>query len=195
MRIVHALVMTAAVCMAGVVASGRASAQGRGGRGGGQDTKDTTVKKPGEPGGPMDPERPIPFMIEHRREIALVDSQVSKLGIIANRLDAADRPVHLALDTLPAAPTGPIDWAHITPAGRDSVIARRRITSQVNATMHDNALAARNDAFAVLTPDQLAKLRSVNQQIVNRQDQSSRPSPAPSGAGRGGQPGAGGRPY
>jgi hypothetical protein len=187
--------MTAAVCMAGVVASGRASAQGRGGRGGRQDSKDSTVKKPGEPGGPMDPERPIPFMIEHRKEIVLADSQVSKLGIIANRLDAADRPVHLALDTLPAAPTGPIDWAHITPAGRDSVIARRRITSQVNATMHDNALAARNDAFAVLTPDQLSKLRSVNQQIENKQEQSSRPSPAPSGAGRGGQSGAGGRPY
>ena len=137
MRIVHALVMTAAICMAGVVTSGRASAQGRGSRGGGgSDTKaDTTVKLPGEPGGPWDPERPIAFMIEHRKEIPLADSQVSKLGLIANRLEAADRPAHLALDTLAAVPVGPIDWAHITPAGRDSVIARRRAVSQANATI------------------------------------------------------------
>jgi hypothetical protein len=198
-RIVHALVMTAAICMAGAVASTRASAQGRGNRdGGGSDTKaDTSIKLPGEPGGPMDPERPIGFMIEHRKEIPLADSQVTKLGLIENHLQANDRPAHLALDTLADAPVK-IDWAHITAAGRDSVIARRRAVSQANATMHDNALAARNEAFAVLTQDQLVKVRSLNQSIVNKQTEPSHPSSAPSGGlGRGGQPGAGasGRPY
>lgn len=198
MRIVHALVVTAAVCLAGALTSAQASAQGRGkGGGGGDDKADTAVKKPGEPGGPMDPERPIPFMIEHRKDIALADSQVSKLGIIESRLDAADRPVHLALDTLPpAAPAGSIDWAHITPAGRDSIIARRRAMSQADAAMHDNALTARNEAFAVLTQEQLSKLRSVNQSVVNKQLDAAHPSSSPaSNVGRGGAPGGGGRPY
>jgi hypothetical protein len=197
-RIVHALVVTAAICMAGAVAAGRASAQGRGNKNDGGNDKTDTVKKAGEPGGPMDPERPIPFMIEHRKDIALADSQVSKLGIIESRLDAADRPVRLALDTLPDAPAGPIDWAHLTQGGRDSIIARRRVVSQVNAAMHDNALAARNDAFSVLTPDQLAKVRSVNQSILNKQLDAAHPSQSPaSNVGRGGQPGGagGGRPY
>ena len=144
----------------------------------------------------MDPERPIQFMIEHRKEIPLADSQVARLGLIQSRLDAADRPAHLALDTLADAPLGPINWAHITPAGRDSVIARRRAVSQASATMHDNALAARNDAYATLTPDQLAKVRSVNQSIVNKQGESSHPSSAPTGGlGHAGQSGAGNRPY
>jgi hypothetical protein len=197
-RIAHALVMTAAICMAGVVTTGRASAQGRNrnsSNSGDESKADTSVKKPGEPGGPMDPERPIPFLIEHRKEIPLADSQVSKLGIIQSRLDAADRPAHLALDTLPDASTK-IDWAHITPAGRDSIIARRRAVSQANAMLHDNALSARNDAFAALTPDQVAKMRGISQSIVNKQLTPSHPSstPAPGGMG-GGQPGGGGRPY
>jgi hypothetical protein len=143
----------------------------------------------------MDAERPIPFMVEHRKDLELADSQVTKLNLIQNRLDAADRPAHLALDTLPNAPTGPIDWAHITPAGRDSLIARRRAMSSANGAMHDNARAARTDALAVLTPDQRTRLQSVNQQMVNKQLDAARPKSAPGGNSRGGAPGGGSRPY
>jgi Spy/CpxP family protein refolding chaperone len=198
-RIVHALVVTAALAVAVGVTAGRASAQGRGGNGGGGDRADTAVKKPGDPGGPMDPERPIPFMIEHRKDLVLADSQVSKLGIVQNRLDAANRPVMLSLDTLPPdQPAGSIDWAHLTPTGRDSIIARRRAVSQANATLHDNALAARNEAFTIITPEQLAKLRSVNQSVVNKQYDASHPASSPASNGsRGGPPGgqSSGRPY
>lgn len=196
MRIVQALVVTAAIAMAGAVAAGRASAQGRGGGGGNSSDKtDTAVKKMGEPGGPMDPERPIPFMIEHRKDIVLADSQVAKLGIIQSQLDAADRPIHRGLDTLPPEiPTSQIDWAHITPGGRDSLIARRRAMSQANAALHDNALKARNEALAVLTPAQQSKLTSVNQSVENKQYDAAHPAPKSSNSGNG-APGGAGRPY
>jgi hypothetical protein len=188
-RIVHAL-----------VTAGRASAQGRGKGGGGDAKADSAIKNPGEPGGPMDPERPIPFMIEHRKDLLLADSQVAKLGIIENRLDAANRPVQQSLDTLPPdQPAGSIDWAHLTPTGRDSIIARRRAVSKANAALHDNALAARTEAFAVITPEQLAKLRSVNQSVLNKQYDAAHPasSPASNATRGGGAPGGqgGGRPY
>jgi hypothetical protein len=196
-RIVQALVVTAAIAMAGAVAAGPASAQGRGGGGGGSNDKaDTAVKKMGEPGGPMDPERPIPFMIEHRRDIFLADSQVAKLGMIQSQLDAADRPIHKGLDTLPPEiPTSQIDWAHITPGGRDSIIARRRANSQANAALHDNALKARSAALAALTPAQQAKLTAVNQSVENKQYDAAHPAPKNgNGQGAPGGPGAG-RPY
>jgi Spy/CpxP family protein refolding chaperone len=198
-RIVHALVVTAAIAMAGAVAAGRASAQGRGGGGGGSSDKaDTAIKKPGEPGGPMDPERPIGFMIEHRKDLFLADSQVAKLGIIQSQLDAADRPIHQSLDTLPPeTPASQIDWAHITPGGRDSIIARRRTMSQASAALHDNALKARNAALAVLTPTQQAKLQSVNQSVENKQLDAQHPASSNNSSGRSGAPGGagGGRPY
>jgi hypothetical protein len=128
----------------------------------------------------------------------LADSQVTRLNLIQNRLDAADRPAHLALDTLPNAPTGPIDWAHLTSGGRDSLIARRRAVSLANGTMHDNARTARTEALAVLTPDQQNRLQSVNQQMVNKQIDAGRPKSAPGGGtgrGGGGAPGGGSRPY
>jgi hypothetical protein len=160
------------------------------------DAKDTTVKKPGEPGGPMDPERPIPFLIDHRSDLTLADSQITRLNLIQNRLDAADRAAQLAIDTLPPPSTKPIDWAHITPTQRDSLIAYRRAMSAANASLHDNALAARTEALAVLSADQQSRMRSVNQSIINKQIDASRPS-SPSGGGSrlgAGQQGTGGRP-
>jgi Spy/CpxP family protein refolding chaperone len=192
-RMHRALVLAVAMALTAAVPAIQARAQGS------SDSKTPPPPKAGEPGGPMDPERPIMFMIEHRKEMELADSQVTQLGILQNKLDAADRPAHLGLDTLPAAPIGPIDYAHLTPGARDTLIARRRAVSQANATMHDNALAARNQALALLTPDQQKKLQSVNQSIVNKQlDAERKPASggASPGAGRpGGAPGAGGRPY
>jgi Spy/CpxP family protein refolding chaperone len=190
---IYRLVLAVAMALTAAVPATQARAQGG-------DSKDAPPPKAGQPGGPMDQERPIEFMIEHHKEIELADSQVTQLGIIQNKLDAADRPAHLAMDTLPPAPTGPIDYAHLTPGARDSLIARRRAVSQANATLHDNALGARNQALALLTPDQQKKLQSVNQSIINKQlDAERKPSSGQSsnpGAGRpGGAPGAGGRPY
>jgi len=180
------------------VAGGRpAAAQGKRRSGDQSDAKDTTVKLPGEPGGPMDPERPIPFLIDHRSDLTLADSQITRLNLIQNRLDAADRSAQLAIDTLPAPSTKPIDWAHITPTQRDSLIAYRRAMSAAKASLHDNALAARTEALAVLSADQQSRMRSVNQSIINKQIDASRPS-SPSGGGSRlgtGQQGAGGRPY
>jgi Spy/CpxP family protein refolding chaperone len=193
-RMHRALVLAVAMALTAAVPAAQARAQG-----GGSDSKTPPPAKAGEPGGPMDQERPIPFMIEHHKDLDLADSQVTQLGIIQNKLDAADRPAHLAMDTLPAAPSGPIDYAHLTPGARDSIIARRRAVSQANAALHDNALGARNQALALLTPDQQKKLQSINQSIVNKLIDAER-KPASGGnspgVGRpGGAPGAGGRPY
>jgi len=190
---------TAGLLCLGLVAIGRPiAAQGKRRSSDQGDTKDTTVKKPGEPGGPMDPERPIPFIIEHRSDLTLADSQITRLNLIQNRLDAADRSAHLAIDTLPPQSTTPIDWAHITPTQRDSLIAYRRAMSAANAALHDNALTARTEALAVLSTDQQARMRSVNQGIINKQLEAQRPAPASSGShvgGTGQQGGPGGRPY
>ncbi len=149
---------------------------------------------------PMDPENPIAFMLLHRSELKLVDSQTTQLGNIGTQLTMRNRPLRDSLNDLrpPGDKAVPIP-VNLTPAQRDSVFATRRAAARVFGEIHDNARAARDQALAVLSPDQQNKLRTLEQNLEEQARMSKmRPSGqrSPPGSMGGGQPGGyGGRPY
>lgn len=146
---------------------------------------------------PMDPENPTAFMILHRSELKLADSQVTQLTNIGIQLTMRTRPLKDSLEELrpsnarPAAlPTTPM-----TPAQRDSVFATRRATARLLGGIHDAGKTARDQAVTVLNPDQQKKLQSLQDQLAFEARVSKQPLINQRGGPPGGAGGAGTRPY
>jgi hypothetical protein len=146
---------------------------------------------------PMDPENPTAFIILHRSELKLADSQVTQLQSIGALLTMRTRPMKDSLDDLRPAnarpvalPTGPM-----TPAQRDSIFATRRATARLLGEIHDAGKSARDQAVAVLSADQQKKLQSLSDQVAFESRMSHRPLINERGGPPGASGGAGTRPY
>ena len=146
---------------------------------------------------PMDPENPTAFIILHRSELRLADSQVTQLQTIGVQLTRQMRPLKDSLDDLrPASgrpqtpPTTPM-----TPEKRDSVLATRRATARLLGEMHDAGRSAREQSVAVLNPDQQKKLQSIQDELALEARVSRRPLINERGGPPGSASGAGTRPY
>ena len=153
---------------------------------------------------PMDPENPTAFIILHRSELKLADSQVTQLGNIGVALTMRIRPIKDSLDELrseaPPPPRAQQTTAYIpptpmTPAQRDSVLTSRRASARLLGEMHDAGRTARDQAVAVLNPDQQKKLQSLQDQIALEARLGKRPLINERGGPPGSASGAGTRPY
>lgn len=155
-------------------------------------TPDTSVMKQ-----PMDPENPTAFIILHRADLRLADSQVTHLQNIGVQLALRTRPLKDSLDDLrPGGQPQPLPTSPMTPAQRDSFFASRRAAARVMGEMHDAGRSAREQATAVLTPDQQKKLQSIQDQIAFESRMAGkRPSINQNAAPPGTMSGAGTRPY
>jgi hypothetical protein len=61
----------------------------------------------------------------------------------------------MELDTLGPNPSmKSIDFAHLTASGRDSLLEHRKAVAAANGELHDAARNARDQAMALLDPDQ-----------------------------------------
>jgi hypothetical protein len=179
---------TAVALVASAVALGTARAQ-----------QDSTAAK-----ALMDPENPIGFMIQHRSDLSLADSQVTRLGQIGAEITMRNRPLTDSLNDL--RPRGdkpaPIP-VNLSPTQRDSLFAQRRAAARVAGEIHDNNRAGRERALAVLTPDQRNRLRSIEERLeadarmkAPPGDRMRPPGAGAPGGASGAQPnGYGGRPY
>jgi len=160
-------------------------------------TPDTTALKQ-----PMDPENPTAFIILHRSELKLADSQVTQLQNIGASLAMRMRSVKDSLDDLrsaappPRAPNSPgVPPVPMTPEQRDSLLATRRATARLLGEVHDAGRTAREQAVAVLNPDQQKKLQSLQDQLAFEARMSHRPLINERGGPPGTGSGAGTRPY
>ena len=155
-----------------------------------QQTPDTSAMKQ-----PMDPENPTAFLILHRSDLRLADSQVTQLTNIGVQLTMRTRPLKDSLDELrPGGRPQPLPTTPMTPAQRDSLFASRRAAARVMGEMHDAGRSARDQAIAVLNPDQQKKLQSIQDQIAF-ESHVKRPLINQNGGPPGTASGAGTRPY
>ena len=146
---------------------------------------------------PMDPENPTAFMILHRSELKLADSQVTQLSNIGIQLTMRTRPLKDSLDELRPAGARPVSLptTPMTPAQRDSLFATRRATARLLGEVHDAGKSARDQAVAVLSADQQKKLQSIQDQLAFEARVSHQPLINQRGGPPGSTGGAGTRPY
>jgi hypothetical protein len=155
-------------------------------------TPDTSALKQ-----PMDPENPTAFIILHRSDLKLADSQVTQLQNIGAQLTMHIRPLKDSLNDLRPASARPVSLptTPMTPAQRDSLFASRRATARVLGEMHDASRSAREQSIAVLNVDQQKKLKSLQDQLEFEARVSHRPLINQRGGPPGSANGAGTRPY
>jgi hypothetical protein len=132
----------------------------------------------------------VNLLIEHRQELALSDSQVARVVVIKRALDSTNSPLSRKLDSLQRVFKGGPIFSEPTAARRDSLAEAHAVVAETTGTIHENISAARDRAFALLSPMQLTKaqeLEAAAQKAV--EDESKRNG----GDGRRGG-GGGGRP-
>jgi hypothetical protein len=107
----------------------------------------------------MDPDNPIALILAARTDLKLTESEIAGLYKVHDSMVHQQAAGRLALDTLGPNPSiKSIDLVHLTAAGRDSLIGHRKAVAAANGQIHDAARAAREQALAVLTPEQQLKL-------------------------------------
>ena len=155
-------------------------------------TPDTSVMKQ-----PMDPENPTAFIILHRSELKLADSQVTQLQNIGVQLTMRTRRMKDSLDDLRPSGGRPqtLPTTPMTPEQRDSLFANRRATARLLGEIHDAGRSARDQSVAVLNPDQQKKLQSLQDQLAFEARMSHQPLINQRGGPPGAASGAGTRPY
>jgi hypothetical protein len=158
----------------------------------GAQTPDTSALKR-----PMDPENPTAFIVLHRSELHLADSQVTQLQNFGVQLAMRMRPLKDSLDEVRPAGARPqaLPTTPMTPEQRDSILTTRRTTARLLGEMHDAGRSAREQAVAVLNPDQQKKLQSIQDQLSLEARLSHRPLINERGGPPGSASGAGTRPY
>jgi hypothetical protein len=103
----------------------------------------------------------VNLLIEHRQELALSDSQVARVVVIKRALDSTNSPLSRKLDSLQRVFKGGPIFSEPTAARRDSLSEARTVVTEATATIHDNISAARERAFALLSPGQLTKAQGL----------------------------------
>lgn len=116
------------------------------------------------------PDDPTSFMLAARTDLRLSDSEVTALYRVRMELQTRQAAARNALDTLgPNRPVSSVDWAHISPATRDSMIAHRKAVAAANGQLHDAALVAQQQALAILTPEQRGRLVDVQRHVEDEE--------------------------
>jgi hypothetical protein len=112
------------------------------------------------------PDDPTSLILAARTDLKLSDSEVTAIYQVRTVMQGHQAPGRIALDTLgPNPPLSSIDWSHITPGGRDSLIAHRKAVAAANGQIHDAAIAAQQHVFDLLTADQQKQLLALQQHV------------------------------
>lgn len=99
----------------------------------------------------------VNLLIEHRQDLALSDSQVAKIAVIKRALDSTNAPLTRKLDSLQRVFRGGPIFSEPTPAHRDSLAEAHAVMLEATGVIRDNISAARERAFALLSPSQVTK--------------------------------------
>jgi len=116
------------------------------------------------------PNDPTSFILAARSDLNLSDSEVTGLYRVRMEMQSNQQAAKNALDTLgPVRPLRASDFAHITPAGRDSILAQRKAVAVANGQLHDAAIVAQGKAVALLSPDQRSHLIDLQKHVEEEQ--------------------------
>ena len=112
------------------------------------------------------PNDPTSFILVARPDLNLTDSEVTAMYRVRMEMLSGQQAARNALDTLgPNQKLSSIDFAHITPAGRDSIIAHRKAVADANNQIHDVAIVAQQKVLAILTQEQRSRLIDLQKHV------------------------------
>jgi hypothetical protein len=147
------------VCLTALMPSMALAQRGMGGMGG---SNGIGRRRPGnierEPGLAVPKQaNAVNLLIEHRQDLALSDSQFAQIAVIKRALDSTNAPLARRLDSLQRVFKGGPIFSEPTPAHRDSLAEARGVALEATSTIGDHISAARERAYALLSPSQLSK--------------------------------------
>jgi hypothetical protein len=180
-----ALVTLTVAIPATLAAQGRGILPGRGalgpGRGPGNIARDAGIQIPKYANG-------VNLLIEHRPELALSDSQFTRIVAIKRALDSTNSPLVRKLDSVQHLfKTGTPIFSSPSAAHRDSVSNARAFVSETVGAIRDNIGVWRDRAYATLSPLQLARARDLEEKAEKAASEENQQSGGGQGK-RGGRP-------
>lgn len=129
----------------------------------------------------------IALVLSHRSDLALADSQVTRLTAIEAAHDSANAPLRARLDSL-RGEGGPRGGGDLSDADRAAMHQRFQAMRDAFAGIRDHDQAARKEAYALLTSDQRKKAERLEDDARKSMGGAERGR-----GGRGGRRGMGGR--
>jgi hypothetical protein len=160
MRIRRTIVaITVALLPATAIAQGRGVMPGRGaltpGRGGGNMAREAGIQIPKYANG-------VNLLIEHRPELALSDSQFTRIIAVKRALDSTNAPLVRKLDSVQHLfKSGTPLFSSPSRERRDSLSNARALVNETVGTIRDNIATSRDQAYSALSSTQLAKARDL----------------------------------
>lgn len=103
----------------------------------------------------------VNLLVEHRRDLALSDSQLANVVVIKRALDSTNAPHTRKLDSLQRVFKGGPIFSEPSAGRRDSLAEAHTVVFEVTSVIRDNISAARERAFALLSPAQLTKAQEL----------------------------------
>lgn len=112
------------------------------------------------------PDDPTSLVLAARPDLKLSDSEVTAIYQVRTVMQVSQSAARSALDTLgPNPPLSSINWSHITPGGRDSLLAHCKAVAAANGQIHDAAVVAQQQLLALFTADQQKQLLALQQRV------------------------------
>jgi len=104
----------------------------------------------------------VNLLVEHRRDLALSDSQFVTLVALKRTLDSTNVPLLRKLDSVQRVfKSGIPMFSSPSAARRDSIAEAKSFVSETLGAVRDNIGAARQTAYGSLSPTQLSKAREI----------------------------------
>lgn len=118
-----------------------------------------------------EPEQIFPLALAHSSDLKLTDEQRVQIETISSKLRASNAPLLISIDTLkpprlqlpqPGSTSAPTPTPPPpTPEEIAAVVARRHALGEARAQVHENIRLARDQMTQLMTPDQQARLESL----------------------------------
>ena len=103
----------------------------------------------------------VNLLIEHRQQLALSDTQFTRVIAIKRALDSTNAPLVRKLDSVQRLfKNGPL-FSEGNAERRDSVAEARSLVRDVTAALHENNATGRDQAYALLSAKQLDTAHSL----------------------------------
>ncbi len=127
----------------------------------------------------------VNLLIQHRQDLALSDTQFTKVIAIKRSLDSTNSPLMRKLDSVQRLfKKGPV-FSEGSPERRDSLSDAKMLVRDVSASVRDNNASGRDKAYALLSTKQLDQAHALEaaaeQQIADDAKKTGRGGQSPSG--------------
>ena len=97
----------------------------------------------------------VNLLVEHRQDVALSDTQFTRVIAIKRTLDSTNAPLVRKLDSVQRLfKNGPL-FSNGSAERRDSVVEARALVHDVTAAIRENNATGRDEAYALLSAKQL----------------------------------------